>query len=701
MNKHIQFGKPVKGGNKPLKRKNAQMLAMASMAALLTACGGAATTTPATGTPSPAPGTTPGTTPTPADPPKSLSFTTGGDALKGGSGDDTFTGLQNSASATANTYQINDSVDGGAGIDTIKLTISDATASPIVSSVNVEIVEITTSVLEGFDASKLASLTTIVNKASTGELTVNKLDSLTASVVDAGVTLGADTIIMYQDSVLAGADDTVKVSFKNSTDTGDFVTGRQSDGAGVENLAVTVVGTNKVKSITTSSGKKLTIDGTGDFIITDTVADFTSIAITSTGKTSLTTSVDKVAVTGAGGAETITFAHQTTMPREYSAKLGAGDDRLILTELTQANQLADDKAILDGGDGTDTLVVRYGFATSLTALHITSAANYAKKGIANTFETLELSTPFSSDVIDLTRLGSSYTKIDLNAGMGGNAALTLNTGGTIAFGAAGAGFTLTTTASGAGGTSDVMDILLDATHVNVSVDYGAVTIGNVETININSTSSKLAALVATDANDLDLSAAAATKIVINGNIPLDLSGVSLGTAVITEIDASAHLGSINVSVLGATLNVALKGAIGDDTLIGGNGADTITGGQGIDTMTGSAGADKFVFATADLDTTAGVVTDIITDFLAGGADTIDTTGATGSGTNYVEAGSVAASFAALLILADSILTGAVTYYLGETGGNAYLVTDFDGTGYTDVIQLTGKALTDIAFTDIA
>jgi len=131
---------------------------------------------------------------------------------------------------------------------------------------------------------------------------------------------------------------------------------------------------------------------------------------------------------------------------------------------------------------------------------------------------------------------------------------------------------------------------------------------------------------------------------------------------------------------------------------GGAAADTITGGTGVDNLTGGAGSDVFVFSDVDtdIDTTAGVVTDVIADF-GTAADTFDFDTAGGAG-NYTEVLTAAGSLSALLTAADSALNGTIKYYFGVVGSNGYLVFDDDGTGYTSVIQLTG--VTDMAHGDI-
>lgn len=119
---------------------------------------------------------------------------------------------------------------------------------------------------------------------------------------------------------------------------------------------------------------------------------------------------------------------------------------------------------------------------------------------------------------------------------------------------------------------------------------------------------------------------------------------------------------------------------------------------GADVLTGGSGADIFVQTYTDIDTTAGAVTDTITDF-ATTSDTIKV-GTAGGGATYVEATATVADLATLLAAADVALDGIVKIYVGQvTGGAAYAVLDDDGAGYTSVIQLTGVTLGTVALGD--
>lgn len=164
-------------------------------------------------------------------------------------------------------------------------------------------------------------------------------------------------------------------------------------------------------------------------------------------------------------------------------------------------------------------------------------------------------------------------------------------------------------------------------------------------------------------------------------------------------------------LVGARTNIAVTDFTGDANGVGNEAAlvtlntDGVTAvtavTQSVDTLTGNGGSDIFTVASSDVDTAGGAVTAVITDFVTG-ADTIRSTviAAAGSATNYLEATSAAADLATMLAAADTALAGAVKYYVGQVGADSYLVTDNDASGYTDVIKLTGVALTGIAQADI-
>ncbi|WP_187395123.1 DUF4214 domain-containing protein [Pigmentiphaga aceris] len=119
----------------------------------------------------------------------------------------------------------------------------------------------------------------------------------------------------------------------------------------------------------------------------------------------------------------------------------------------------------------------------------------------------------------------------------------------------------------------------------------------------------------------------------------------------------------------------------------------------LDTLTGGDGADTFVFSTPDANARGGAVTTIITDF-APGVDKLKIVGsAAASVTSLVKNTADPGTLDALLSIANSMLNSSVQYYLGQIGNDSYVVTDIDGNGYTNVIQLSGVAVTAIQASD--
>jgi hypothetical protein len=149
-------------------------------------------------------------------------------------------------------------------------------------------------------------------------------------------------------------------------------------------------------------------------------------------------------------------------------------------------------------------------------------------------------------------------------------------------------------------------------------------------------------------------------------------------------------------------NDTINGGAGNDTINGGAGNDVIDGNGGVDSMTGGADADTFVFTgTGDVLATPVAIaslttTDIITDFVSA-TDKLDFATA-GSGTNYAENTTAAASMAALLAAADTALDGTVQYYFGVVGTDGYLIHSTNGSTADAMVKLAG--VTDIAATDI-
>lgn len=327
------------------------------------------------------------------------------------------------------------------------------------------------------------------------------------------------------------------------------------------------------------------------------------------------------------------------------------------------------------------------------AAPFTAALNAGSTALVITFKANQGAiTPLST----LAATGyTTATAVETTAGVtavtGGALAINnLASGGTFELTGAIAAASSVAVKDAATGTSDVLNIKLNG--ANQIVNAAALTVSNVETINIEATDS------AADTTTLDnpsaastvlLNAAAATKIVVTGNHGVDFTGSTLTKVV--ELDASgvvsvgdaagataaqiATTGAVTFSSVVADKAVTVKtgngadvinvssindatflatgvtastvttgegndqitGSAGKDVIDAGAGNDTITGGAEADQLTGGAGNDKFVFAAATDSTLAKM--DVITGFSAntygqGTAGAADVNGATTDTTKW-------------------------------------------------------------------
>lgn len=219
----------------------------------------------------------------------------------------------------------------------------------------------------------------------------------------------------------------------------------------------------------------------------------------------------------------------------------------------------------------------------------------------------------------------------------------------------------------ASGTADVLNIKLNGA-ANI-VNTAALTVANVETINITTTDSSVDTVTLTNpaaASTILLAAADATAITVSGNhgvdftvstltkvVSLDASGVAATGATSTATAAQiATAGAVTFSsviankavtvttgngadvisvasvndatflatgVTASTVstgagNDTITGSAGKDVIDGGAGNDDITGGLRADTITGGTGNDLFIYTDAADSTLANM--DVITDFVA-------------------------------------------------------------------------------------
>ena len=587
------------------------------MALSLAACGSDDSTTTTSTT------TTTTTTTTPAA--QNANFTSEIDTLTGGAGDDTFVGDTNTVSEA-------DQVARGAGADTVK--INGNTGLPTMTGVEtfyqkslaagldvstngVTAVELDTYSLAAARTVKLGDSTSLTISNTTGTANAITLSNNTATSQTITYTKSGDATNAIDIDVDGDAVATLSLSSTATGTTGTSYTNIANTGAALATVNVT---------------------GSGDLVI-ENVATATAINITSTGKTTLDTAVAKVVVTGGAGADTITLDHATGTAREFTVKTGAGDDKIDLGAMVAAADLTDSKVTLDGEGGSDTLAMKAAMGAVLSAL---TAANFAKKGIANTFETIAITDQAATtDALGLARVGSNVTTVDYAAGLGDAQTLTgLASGGTVVLGAAASNNTDGTTvtvlnSAAAGAINDSITIKADPVHAGGTLVLGTVTAANVETVTLNSTSTKATALVAADKNDVDLIIANATTLNITGNVYADIGNDALNGG-IQVVDASANTAGVDVEVDHASIAVLMTGTAKADVLISDGGADNVTGGAGNDTITTQAGNDTIDGGAGNDTINAGLGNDTVT--LGTGADdlVIGAAAATTAGSNQAK-----------------------------------------------------------------
>lgn len=597
------------------------------------------------------------------------------DAITGTGNNDTFNALSIASGGTQNnTLQGVDSVDGGAGTDTLNVTVVNANTTAMLTSV--EVVNAMFATAQTLDLTNATGVTNVNVDGSTNVGTVTGVGAAALGVVGqkqnvnftgstaTTLALNIDTVgtlsatapvetVIDIGSASASKATTLNLTVKNSNvevkdSTGANValaatiaaTGenevRLSDGANIATLAVTGSGSVDLSEVALVKVGTLTVADGG--VTFDNGASTATTFTATTGAGADTLKVDganvKSIATGAGKDSVTT--QTTALVATATIDLGAGDDTLTLHAAPAAAG-----ATLTGGDGKDTLGVLVADYNTISAY---TAANLAK---ITGFEILSASDAAlaGGSTIDLSKITgltgfqskgvvAAGTSTVTNVGAGADVILkgnlAVNTG------------TLVVTLKDATGTSDTLNLTLNASYTednsagpgNFPVVTETVQASGVEILNVTSTgtaSTKFLGTAGTVAdgvnNLLALTDTALTTLNVSGGQKFSFNTADAQTKLAT-IDASANTGGVVISGAATTTatNAALTitgsqtaantltGSANADTIIGGSKADTITGGTGADALTGGAGNDIFVIAAATDSTLAKM--DTIADFSA-------------------------------------------------------------------------------------
>ena len=571
---------------------------------------------------------------------RAITLTTGVDVLNGTSGNDTFI-----ADNTAATKQLStaDQLDGGAGIDTLKVYLATgdtATGQPTLK--NIEKVLINGGVITAYTAATGTTDLTIEAPV----LTAGALAGATYTVAGQNVTLKDANVTANSTTNIASAADTAaNVTLSNWTKTGAAITNTVDlTGTKVATLNLTSTGSanNVVLANTGTALTAVNIAGDKALTLTESLNGLKSInAATATGD---------VTVNAAGA----------TLNSAFTFTGGAGNDALVVASgalglLTAGSQL-------DGGAGIDALITNE--SSALTAAQI------AKVNAVKNFEVLGFGA--SGSGVDVSGLTSINT-FKVNAG---------NLTETFTNANSASKFSIDTSASNTGTISiankvgeTTTSVTLDSGKATSAVTLNTLTLTGVTNVNLESKGA--VGNVITTLNNADNSA-----ITITGGADLTLT--TKAAAIGSKIDGSAATGKLTITGNNATYSA---GSSLGDILIGGSGNDTIKASVNNATLTGNGGQDTFDVSVA-LGGTASLTT--ITDFTLG--DVL----------KFADKGTEVFTKTKVDVSAATTLAGALDLAAAGDGSTNGLIKWFQFDGNTYVVEdMTAGAGGTFAATDIA
>lgn len=610
------------------------------------------------------------------------------DVLKGTDNADTFVAVSDGTTPTAKTLNAGDSIDGGAGVDTLKIIVANgATATPLagVAVTNVEKLSVqnVSGAATAVNVQPIAGVTSVSSLNSSSAVNFTGLATGTEVLVSGSAQTGAVTFAQ------ATAADAVKVTLNGgvngvavtaSAGTATSAAINSTGGANGAVVADTIALTGAAGTLT-----KLAVNADSSLRANLTANDFAAAGadLTVTGNAAVNLGNAGVfkTIDGSANAAGLTVGLSSVTS---SFKGGAGADVVTGTAVAAG-------AIIDGGAGIDTVA-----ATLINTGNSTAFKNFEQIDLAG-FANVP-ATPANLDAALLT--GSTINGVVISGayGVGGMATLSnlVETAAGFNVNVIGSGVnaaTLGFTAASVAGTADVLNYNFGGTAAG-TLAAGTITSQGIETINI---ASKGAAGVAIT-NTITVTDDAAKSIVITGDHALNLAvtGQVMGSATtasaLTSIDASAATAGVTITAnavaTGVQSALTIKGGAGDDVINVATAAQANSVGA---TVTTGAGND-IINVTAATYKTGSFTT--ITDFAKG--DSIVLGNTTGAGTNVFSKVDVsgAQTLAAALVTASAD-TGAAAAALTKWftyGADTYVLQDVSGAGINaldTLVKLSG------------
>jgi hypothetical protein len=636
--------------------------------------------------------------------PQTFTLTAGADSFTGASSNDTF--IANSITLSAV-----DTLDGGAGIDTLNYTNSGPSGTTLANALisNIEIINVR-NVSSGPGGNETANASNF-----TGATNFNS-DRSTNSVSFTNLAAGQQVGVIGDNNVVSGG---VSASYGNSvtTSTLNFSGGTKGTGS------VTVNGTALTTETITSTGAANTT-GTLNFaggaltdVTINATTDFTTSGITGfkTGVTSNTIAVSGAASSVSLGtlANTVGVANGAgltaggiiaTLGTNTDIKLtgGGGNDVITSNGIALATG-----ASVNAGAGTDRLVLTGAITAPASAALYTS------------FEELKLNN-ITQDVSLFT--GSTMGKLILDGG-----AVVQNASDAQAKNiqiVSSGNYNIGVTGASTLGQTDTVSLTVDdgllATNLII---LNPISLTGVENLNINAAdNTSITSLVgASSLNNVNLSGSAIIGMV---------SGAVNFTSSTLVFDATAAINTVGIDLQNAQSTgsgVTIKGGSGNDVLFGSQQGDIIIAGAGndilatghaatsgalvississtittgIDTLTGGAGNDSFIISHSTVANASS-----ITDLNLGGNGTggVDSLWFHGTGNavivtlngGFLSAVNNAGTLAAAVDLVLQGMPGSNTVTQFNYQGDTYIVANgtAGGTSYTaaddTLVKVTG------------
>jgi len=543
---------------------------------------------------------------------------TGTDTTVGTAGNDTFSAV---AATTSPTWNASDAINGGAGTDTLNLTIDTLGANSVSAgtTTNIEIINVrnVSGNAQTIVAGNFINETTVVSDRSTSGLTITGLTSgVSVGVNGDGVTTNSTLADSYASSVTAATlNVTNGVTAGAITQTAAGVTAQTINSTGAANtiggMAIGGAATSLIINATTT-------------LATGNITGFTGTAASITVNGAAANSSTNIGVN-------LGTIENTTVATINAAGLTAGGLQAILNTNTSL--------VVTGGQGNDRITTGSALGTgSVNAgagtadrLSIAADAHMASLAIGNKysgFEIIELAAGAAQDMSFLAtnnnvtglRLLGSATVSNINAATTGN--ITVLASGTDTFGVVGA--------TNPGQIDTVTLTVSDESSTVNTITLTTPTLSGIENLN----------LVATDNITIGSMANAATvsKLVVSGAGAVNITTGAVATVLNSTVDASALTGTFTYtaaattganaqSITGsATKANTITGTGNGDIIVGGSAADTIANettadaSSGSDVLTGGGGFNTFILRG---DTTSGTVSTIlgttsrVTDFKVG------------------------------------------------------------------------------------